>query len=52
MPIVKVKAGQTIKLSKIDPNDTGKIKSKKRTFTPIEGRQRTDFIFFRCNIFL
>ena len=29
MPIVKVKAGQTIKLSKIDPNDTGKIKSKK-----------------------
>ncbi|MEW5958370.1 MAG: polyphosphate kinase 2 family protein [Chloroflexota bacterium] len=29
MPLVKVKPGQTVKLSDIDPNDTGKIKSKK-----------------------
>jgi len=29
MPIIKVKPGQKVKLSEIDPNDTGKFKDKK-----------------------
>jgi hypothetical protein len=28
MTLIKVRPGQTIKLSEIDPNDTGRIKSK------------------------